>query len=122
MGVFAVGLVIIVDARALWQVWVFAACFGIGFGGGIVCLMSVLSNYFGTHAFASLAGLAIAINTTLSAIAPKVAGRLFDQGSRLRCYVLFSGSMVLHRRRGVVFHAPAGSRGGERRCGGLSLR
>ena len=26
------------------------------------------------------AGLAIAINTTLSAIAPKVAGRLFDQG------------------------------------------
>jgi MFS family permease len=80
MGVFAVGLVIIVDARAMWQVWVFAACFGIGFGGGIVCLMSVLSNYFGTHAFASLAGLAIAINTTLSAIAPKVAGRLFDQG------------------------------------------
>jgi hypothetical protein len=40
----------------------------------------VLSNYYGTAAFASLAGLAIAINTTLSAIAPKVAGRLFDQG------------------------------------------
>jgi MFS family permease len=80
MGVFAVGLVIIVDARALWQVFLFAACFGIGFGGGLVCLMSVLSNYFGTYAFASLAGLAIAINTTLSAIAPKVAGRLFDQG------------------------------------------
>ena len=42
--------------------------------------MTVLSNYYGTLAFASLAGLAIAINTTLSAIAPKVAGRLFDQG------------------------------------------
>jgi MFS family permease len=80
MGVFAVGLVIIVDARALWQVFLFATCLGIGFGGGLVCLMAVLSNYFGTRAFASLAGLAIAINTTLSAIAPKVAGRLFDQG------------------------------------------
>jgi MFS family permease len=80
MGVFAVGLVVVVDARALWQVFLFAACLGIGFGGGIVCLMSVLSNYFGTRAFASLAGLAVAINTTLSAIAPKVAGRLFDQG------------------------------------------
>jgi MFS family permease len=80
MAVFAVGLVVIVDARALWQVFLFAICLGIGFGGGLVCLMTVLSNYYGTRAFASLAGLAIAINTTLSAIAPKVAGRLFDQG------------------------------------------
>jgi MFS family permease len=80
MAVFAVGLVVIVNARPLWQVFLFATCLGIGFGGGVVCLMAVLSNYYGTRAFASLAGLAIAINTTLSAIAPKVAGRLFDQG------------------------------------------
>jgi MFS family permease len=80
VGVFGVGLLVVVDARALWQVYLFAVCLGIGFGGGVVCLMSVLSNYYGTRAFASLAGLAIAINTTLSAIAPKVAGRLFDQG------------------------------------------
>jgi MFS family permease len=80
LAVFAVGLVGIVNAHALWQVIFSAACIGIGFGGGLVCLMSVLSNYYGTRVFASLAGLAIAINTTLSAIAPKVAGRLFDQG------------------------------------------
>jgi MFS family permease len=80
VAVFGAGLVIVVNAHALWQVFLFATCIGIGFGGGVVCLMAVLSNYFGTGAFASLAGLAIAINTTLSAIAPKVAGRLFDQG------------------------------------------
>ena len=80
MAVFGVGLVVVVNAHALWQVFLFATCLGIGFGGGLVCLMAVLSNYYGTRAFASLAGLAIAINTTLSAIAPKVAGRLFDQG------------------------------------------
>jgi MFS family permease len=80
IAVFGVGLVVIVNARAPWQVLLSATCVGIGFGGGLVCLMAVLSNYYGTRAFASLAGLAIAINTTLSAIAPKVAGRLFDQG------------------------------------------
>jgi cyanate permease len=80
MAVFSVGLLLIVDARATWRVISFATCFGIGFGGGLVCFMSVLSNYYGTRAFASLAGLAIAINTTVSAIAPKVAGHLFDQG------------------------------------------
>jgi MFS family permease len=80
MAVFAVGLLLIVDARATWRVFSFATCFGIGFGGGLVCFMSVLSNYYGTRAFASLAGLAVAINTTMSALAPKVAGHLFDQG------------------------------------------
>jgi MFS family permease len=80
MAVFALGLVVIVNARATWQVFFFATCFGIGFGGGLVCFMSVLSNYYGTRAFASLSGLAVAVNTTVSAIAPKVAGHLFDQG------------------------------------------
>jgi len=80
LAIFGVGLVLIVHAYSLTQVLVFATCLGIGFGGGLVCLMAVLSNYYGTRAFASLAGLAVAINTTLSAIAPKVAGRLYDHG------------------------------------------
>jgi len=110
IAVFGAGLVIIVNAQALWQVFVFATCIGIGFGGGVVCLMAVLSNYYGTQPFASLAGLAIAINTTLSAIAPKVAGRLFDQGVGygITFYFLaawcFVGAVVLFlmRRPGVV--------------------
>jgi MFS family permease len=80
LAIFGVGLVLVVDAHSRAQVFLFAACLGIGFGGGIVCIMAVLSNYYGTAAFASLAGLAVAVNTTLSAIAPKVAGHLFDQG------------------------------------------
>jgi MFS family permease len=110
LAVFAVGLVVIVNAHALWQVILFATCIGIGFGGGLVCLMAVLSNYYGTGAFASVAGLAIAINTTLSAIAPKVAGRLFDQGIGygVNFYFLaswcFVGAVVLFfiRRPGTV--------------------
>jgi MFS family permease len=80
LAIFGLGLVLVVDAHSRTQVFLFATCLGIGFGGGIVCMMAVLSNYYGTRAFASLAGLAVAINTTLSAIAPKVAGRLYDQG------------------------------------------
>ena len=80
IGVFGVGLLVIVDARAPWEAFAATTCLGIGFGGGFVCMMAVLSNYFGTSAFASLAGLAVAINTTVAAFAPKVAGHLFDQG------------------------------------------
>ena len=74
--------------------------------------MSVLSNYYGTGAFASLAGVAIAINTTLSAIAPKVAGHLFDRGVgyAVNFYFLaawcFAGAIVLFfmRRPGTLIH------------------
>lgn len=80
VAIFALGLTIIVNARTDWQMYLFAVCLGIGYGGGFVCMMSVLGNYFGIRAFASLTGFAVAVNTTLSAFAPKVAGRLFDEG------------------------------------------
>ena len=54
---------------------------GIGFGGGVVCMMTVLGNYFGMRPFASLSGVAIAINTGCSVIAPWVGGYLFDKGA-----------------------------------------
>jgi MFS family permease len=112
MALFGVGLIVVVDARALWQVFLFAACLGIGFGGSIVSMMAVLSNYYGTRAFASLSGTAIAINTTLSAIAPKVAGRLFDQGLGYGTtfYFLaawcFAGALLLYLIRRPEFAAP----------------
>jgi len=77
---FGLGLALVVNAHTHASVMVFATCLGIGFGGGLVCLMAVLSNYYGTRSFASIAGLAIAINTTLSAISPYVAGWLYDTG------------------------------------------
>ena len=110
---FGAGLVLLVDARAAWQVNAFATCLGIGFGGGVVCLMTVLGNYYGLKAFALLSGIAIAINTTLSAIAPYVAGYLFDQGYGYAgiCNVLaawcFLGAFVLFViRRPVLSPSP----------------
>jgi cyanate permease len=101
MMFFGAGLAIMVDARTESLVNVFAGCLGIGFGGGIVCLMTVLGNYYGLKAFALLSGIAIALNTTLSAIAPWVAGKLFDQGIAYAstCYFLagwcFLGALAL---------------------------
>jgi len=80
-AVFGIGLIVLVDARAPLAVTIAASCMGIGFGGGIVAMMATLSNYYGTRVFASLSGLAIAINTGISAVAPIVAGRMYDSGA-----------------------------------------
>jgi MFS family permease len=80
IGIFGVGQILVVQADSMVLMVAAAACLGIGFSGGVVCLATVLSNYFGTRPFASLSGLTIAINTTMGAIAPFVAGRLYDSG------------------------------------------
>ena len=93
--------IVFVHASTVPLVYTFAVCLGIGFGGGVVCLMAVLGNYYGLKAFALLCGIAIAVNTTLSAIAPWVAGRLFERGYGYQgiCYFLaawcFVGALVL---------------------------
>jgi MFS family permease len=111
MVFFGAGLVIIVEARTPLLVDAFATCLGIGFGGGVVCLMATLGNYYGLKAFALLSGIAIAINTTLSALAPYIAGFLFDHGYGYggTCYFLagwcFLGALVLFLIRRPVLAA-----------------
>ena len=77
---FGIGLLLLPEARSVERVWAAAACMGIGFGGGLVTMMAVLSNCYGAAAFGAVSGRGIAINTALSAIAPIGAGYAFDQG------------------------------------------
>jgi MFS family permease len=78
-AICAGGMLLVVDARSNSQLYAFAVCVGSGFGAMIVCLMAVLSNYYGLKAYASIVGLAIAIQTTVSAMAPYLAGLLYDR-------------------------------------------
>lgn len=77
---FAFGLLLLTDARGSQQVFAAVLLLGLGYGGSFVSLMAVLGNYFGGRAFARLSGIAIAVSTSGAALAPKLAGRLFDLG------------------------------------------
>jgi MFS family permease len=80
VGMFGLGQLLLVQAVTPGLMLAVATCIGMGFGGGVVCLAAVLSNYYGTKAFASLSGLAIAVNTAMGAITPSLAGWLYDSG------------------------------------------
>ncbi|HTV50481.1 MAG TPA: MFS transporter [Steroidobacteraceae bacterium] len=79
MVIFGVGLVLILHARSTLIMYTFALCIGIGFGGGLVCMMAVLSNYYGVAVFPAAAGLAAALNTAVSFAASPIGGYLYDQ-------------------------------------------
>ncbi len=108
---FGFGLAVVVNARSHESVMLFAICLGIGFGGGLVCLMAVLSNYFGTQAFASVAGLAVAINTTLSAVTPYVAGWRYDTGHGYGSSFYFLAAWCLAGGAALLLLRMPGSRG-----------
>jgi MFS family permease len=80
LALFSIGMILAVNAVSSFLLIGVASCIGIGFGGGVVCVATVLSNYYGTKVFASLIGLSLAFNTTFGAIVPYFAGRLYDSG------------------------------------------
>ncbi len=123
MVVFGTGLVLVVHARSDLIMYAFAVCIGFGFGGGLVCMMAVLSNYYGTRVFPAAAGLAAALNTIVSFFGPTVGGRIYDQlGSYAPTFYTlalwcFAGAIALalvgqpQRRAGTLAATvPAGSR------------
>lgn len=93
VGFFGIGMLVLLAATTGFRLRVFAVCIGIGFGGGIVCMMTVMSNYFGSKAYASVIGITLAVQTTVGAIGSFVAGDLYE---RLGSYTgAFIGTSVL---------------------------
>ena len=101
MALFAVGLLVVMNATTTASLYVYAVLLGIGWGGSLTCLMTLLGNYFGTKAYAGVVGVTIAVQTTVSAIAPSVAGYLFERYGTYGptvytiAVLCFMGSLVL---------------------------
>ncbi len=93
VGVFGLGLLVLIDATNTLTLNIYAVCIGFGFGGGLVCMMTVMSNYFGSKAYASIIGITLAVQTTAGALASFIAGDLYErQGSYT---IAFTGTAIL---------------------------
>jgi MFS family permease len=79
LAVFGLGLVLLVSPPNTFVLYLCAVCIGFGFGGGVVCMMTVLSNYYGVRAFAVVAGIATACNTLLASGSPVIGGFMYDE-------------------------------------------
>ena len=101
MFIFSIGLALAVNADSVFMIYAFAICLGIGFGSSIVLIMTLLGNYFGSTVFASVSGLGMAVQTTVSAVAPLIGGYFYDtQGSYASTFyglaiLCFAGAVLL---------------------------
>jgi MFS family permease len=78
IALFGTGLVAAMHAEATGALCLYAIGLGIGWGGALTCLMTILGNYFGTKAYPAAVGVAVAVQTTAASISPSAAGYLYD--------------------------------------------
>jgi MFS family permease len=75
---FAIGLVILMNARTLPLVYLHTVLSGIGYGGLLVLSPVLIGAYFGRTHYAQIMGWTVPITTIFSAASPALAGIIFD--------------------------------------------
>jgi MFS family permease len=74
-----IGFVVLLFARGDLMMFVSAGVLGVAGSGAMVCLVTLLGNYYGPRAYAAVFGAASAIQSTLGALAPVAAGYWYDR-------------------------------------------
>lgn len=78
-----------VSPQAQWAAYLYPLMAGFGFGAAFVCLPTILGNYYGARAFASINGIAYPIVAAVQSGATPAAGFLYDiQGSYFSIIVI----------------------------------
>jgi MFS family permease len=78
IAVFGLGILLIVNAHGPIALYGFGVCLGIGWGGALTCLMTIMANYYGTQAYPAAVGVTLAVQPTVSSISPALSGYLYD--------------------------------------------
>ena len=98
-ALFSVGLLLLIPAKTLWMLYLFAALFGLGWGGGPL-ITPLLSELFGQGALGAIMGV-VGFSTDFGGtFGPVSAGGIFDlvggyQPAFLTCIALSTVSIVL---------------------------
>ncbi len=77
VGLFGVGLLLIVHVRDPVSLYTSGICMGIGWGSALTCLMTILANYYGSNAYPAAVGVTLFVQPPVSAISPALAGYLY---------------------------------------------
>jgi len=75
---FGVGVWLLAAPTTPFALGAFPVFLGFGFGGGMGCMMTVLSNYYGPRAFPRVAGVAVAATAAIGSLSPVVVGTIYD--------------------------------------------
>lgn len=81
-------------AKELWMLYLFAAIYGFGHGGFFALISPLMAQLFGTKSHGAIFGIAIAVGAVGGAIAPLLAGYIFDLTGSYRIPFLIVAGLI----------------------------
>ncbi len=75
----AAGMLAFIWIKPGADLFITLALLGAGGSASMICMITLLANYYGAKAYAGVFGLASGVQSTLGALAPVVAGYVYDQ-------------------------------------------
>ncbi|MBA7658005.1 L-lactate transporter [subsurface metagenome] len=112
--ILIVAFLLLMPAREIWMLYLFAVIFGFGYGGLLAVESPIVADVFGLRAHGVLLGIAMSALMVGGGIGPFVAGRIFDlttsyQLAFLVCTILSVIALILisllkspRRREGLI--------------------
>ncbi len=76
---FGAGLILASSANGPLALYPYAILLGFGWGSYLVSIMTLMINYFGPKPYPAIVGIMLAIQTSMGAVAPVVAGYMYDK-------------------------------------------
>jgi MFS family permease len=101
------GLLVLMDARDMGDVYLFIALFGIGFGGNVPLMPAIRAEYFGRSALGKIQGFMNPIMMLAGFFGPIVAGYLKDVTDSFRLAFLLTGLLTFLAAFVMFFARPA---------------
>ncbi len=99
------GVFVLLNAREMFEVYIFIALFGVGFGATIPLMAAMRAEYFGRKALGKIQGFMSPITMIAGATGPYLAGKLFDlKGSYdipflcIGCFLFIAGILIIFAR------------------------
>lgn len=96
-------------ANSSWMFYLFAVLYGLGYGGWVPQIPSILSRLFGPHRLSILFGMAQLTGGMAGVVGPVLAGALFDATGSYRMVFLLVGTVSLTTMIGAILLGKAGT-------------
>jgi sugar phosphate permease len=79
LTLMGIGCLVLSTADSRLTAYLYAIFLGMGFGAGLVCQSTIIGNYFGANAFASIQAISFPVSTAVGAVAPFLVGLGYDR-------------------------------------------
>ncbi len=97
LALMSLSLFWLLAADRLWMLYLFAAVFGLGYGGLSVLISPMVAEYFGLSSHGVIMGVVIMFGGTAGmAVGPVIAGHIFDvTGSYQTAFIIYAAISVI---------------------------